>query len=90
MIYNKYSELMKSVYTKLKKAEVLTEFRKAMMCRAEWISRELTTVPNEDDRTSLVLRGELAICFELADGAKSALEEGKEEANLSTDQEIQT
>lgn len=86
----KYTTAMESVFDKLRKADALKDFRKAMMSRAEWISRDLTSIPDTDDRVSLVLRGALTICFELADGAKSALEGGNEEANSSTDQEIQT
>lgn len=85
---SKYSNLMEVVYKSLGKAGTLKEFRRAMMCRAEWVSRELIQVPESDERTNIALRGALAICFELADGAKDALENAKEEANSSSEQEI--
>lgn len=85
---NKYTDLMEKVYKALDKAEVLKDFRRALLCRAEWASRDLSIVTENDDRSSIYLRGQIGLCFELADGAKDALERKNGEANPSIEQEI--
>lgn len=88
MMINNYADVMEKVYKALGQAGVLKDFRRAMLCRAECTARDLIHVHDIDDRTTPCLRGQLSICFELADGAKDALENAKGDANSSNENEI--
>ena len=76
---NEYVNALDNLFKCLKDTDSLKAFRLAMLTRAEEIARQQTGV--NDDKVLHALRGQLTICFELADGATNALEADKASAN---------
>ena len=78
-------EIMMEVYRTLIECDKAYEFIAAMQKRAELTTRQLPSLPtaNRDMAT-----GQISICYELADGAKAALDaaisEAKERAANTT------
>ena len=70
-------EIMMEVYRTLIECDKAYEFIAAMQKRAELTTRQLPSLPtaNRDMAT-----GQISICYELADGAKSALDAAISEA----------
>lgn len=83
---NRYGELMSEVYAALTKADAVKKFRYALMARAEAASRDLTVTT--DARVVDLLRGQISICFELADGAQSAQESAEARARAAAEDGI--
>lgn len=71
------SEIMAEVYRSLIENDRAYEFIAAMQKRAELTTRQLPSLPtaNRDMAT-----GQISICYELADGAKTALDAAISEA----------
>ena len=70
-------EIMMEVYRTLIECDKADEFIAAMQKRAELTTRQLPSLPtaNRDMAT-----GQISICYELADGAKAALDAAISEA----------
>lgn len=77
MIADEIGEIMAEVYRTLIENDKAYEFIAAMKKRAELTTRQLPSLPvaNRDMAT-----GQISICYELADGAKAALEAAISEA----------
>jgi len=84
---NDYVQSTERLFKSLKDRDALKEFCNAMRQRAMLVSRNIVSA--DDDNTMHALRGQLSICFELADGAESALEAEKAKANADSAGRIQ-
>lgn len=77
LLVEEIGEIMAEVYRTLIECDKAYEFIAAMKKRAELTTRQLPSLPtaNRDMAT-----GQISICYELADGAKAALDAAISEA----------